>query len=88
MNPIDGLMLTRHFSEDGDWVEVVHAAPQATFSAEVLRAIRHGGRGLDVTLDRLGIGAILRIRARDRTLVYRIVEHDDERDTFTGVWPD
>jgi len=84
----DGLILRKHFEPGGEWLEVVHAEPVALFSAEVLRGVRVGKGGLDVSIDSVDVGAILRIRARNRTLIYRIVEHDDERDVFTGVWPD
>lgn len=84
----DGLILRKHFEPAGEWLEVVQAEPVAVFSAEVLRGIRAGKAGTDASIDRIDVGAILRIRARDRTLVYKIVEHDDEHDVFTGVWPD
>lgn len=88
MNPIDGLVLARHWERDTTWLEVVRAAPRVLFGADVLRGIRRGDGGHEVSIDRIGVGAILHIRARGRTLVYRLAEYDEKRDIFTGVWPD
>lgn len=88
MKLIDGLVLTRHFEGDDHWLEVEHAEPRAKFAAALLRRMRRGDTGWQVTLDGVGIGAILHIRARGRTLIYKLTEYDDERDVFTGIWPD
>lgn len=84
----DGLALARHWEQDATWLEVVHAAPRALFSGETLREIRRGEQGLELSIDQVDLGAILRIRARNRTLIYQMAEYDEKRDVFTGIWPD
>jgi hypothetical protein len=85
---MDGVVLTRHFENDDTWIEVEQAAPRATFATALLRGIRNGSQGLECTIDKIGIGAILRIRARNRTLVYELVSHDSGQAEYVGVWPD
>ena len=85
----DGLVLRKHFEGDESWLEIVAAEPRALFSAELLDIIAKGESApLGVTLDRAAIGGELRIRARGRSLVYRLVEQDFERDLYVGQWPD
>lgn len=88
MTLIDGVVMSRHYENSECWLEVQHAAPRATFAASLLRRMRTGETGLEFTLDRVALGAVLRIRARNRTLIYHLVEHDEVLDIFTGVWPD
>lgn len=83
-----GVVITRHFENDETWIEIKEAAPRATFATALLRGIRSGHQGLECTIDKIGIGAILKIRAKNRTLVYKLVEHDAKQGEYTGVWPD
>lgn len=85
--PADGLILRRHWEGGEDWLEIVHAEPEALFAGELLRGIRQGQEALGVTLTEPAVGGLLRIEARNRTVVYRLVEHK-EHDVFVGEWPD
>ncbi len=86
----NGLILRSHW-EPGSydpWVEVVHAAPRALFGGDLLRRC-HRGEALPFTeVDHVGVGGLVRINARDRRLVYRLVEHDELHDVYAGEWPD
>lgn len=83
-----GLILCQHYEGSEEWLEIVSAMPRALFSAELLHEVRTGRRSLDISLDRLEVGGLLRVRGRDRTVVYRLVEHNFELDYFIGEWPD
>jgi hypothetical protein len=83
-----GVVLRQHYEGTEEWLEIVSALPRALFSAELIREVRTGRRSLDISLDKPEIGGILRIKGRDRTLVYRLVEHNFELDYFVGEWPD
>jgi hypothetical protein len=84
----DGLVLASHWEAGGEpWLEVIHAEPRALFSGPLLRRVRRGEGFPFTTVDKVGIGGILRINARDRRLVYRIVEHLPY-DIYAGEWPD
>lgn len=83
----DGLVLRRHFEGGEDWLEIVHAEPEALFAGELLRGIRQGQEALGVTLTEAEVGGVLRIEARNRTVVYRLVAQK-EHDVFVGEWPD
>lgn len=85
--PADGLILRRHFEGFEDWLEIVHAEPEALFAGVHLRAIRQGHEALGVTLTKAEVGGVLRIVARNRTVVYRLVGQK-EHDLFVGEWPD
>lgn len=83
----DGLRLRRHYERTDEWLEILSADPQALFSGELLRSVRKGNAAPGVTLTKPEVGGVLRIEARNRTVVYRLVERD-ERDVFMGEWPD
>jgi hypothetical protein len=88
-SPHQGVVLRRHYEGSEDWLEIISAMPRAMFSAELLHMIRSGRGSLDVSLDKLEIGGLLRIRDHDdRVLVYRLVEHQFELDVWFGEWPD
>lgn len=85
----DGLILHGHWQPDGEaWIEVVHAEPRALFAGPLLRQVRMGHAFPFTEIDRVAIGGVLCIRARDRNLVYRLTEYDEQRDIYTGEWPD
>jgi hypothetical protein len=85
----DGLELRRRYEGEDIWLEVVRAEPRALFSAEILESLRYGGGMPEVSVDRpVAVGAVVRIRARNRHVVYRLTEHDFALDLYTGVWPD
>jgi hypothetical protein len=86
-SPGDGLVLRRHFEGDEDWLEIVHAEPQALFAGVHLRSIRQGREALGVSLSEAGVGGVLRIEARNRTVVYHLVAQKDDG-VFVGEWPD
>lgn len=83
-----GVVLRHHYEGSEEWLEIVSALPRAMFSAELLHEVRTGRGSLDITLDKAEVGGILRIKARDRILVYRLVEHNFQLDLFWGEWPD
>lgn len=83
-----GLVLRQHYEGTEEWLEIISAMPRALFSAELLHEVRTGRRSLDISLDKPEIGGLLRIRGRDRSVVYRLVEHNFELDYFVGEWPD
>lgn len=85
--PYDGVRLKRHYERTDEWLEILSAEPQAVFSGELLRGIRQGNTALGVTLTEVAVGGVLRIEARNRTVVYRLVEQK-EHDLFVGEWPD
>src|SRR5258707_15611036 len=85
--PPDGLIICKHYEGSEEWLEIVSAMPRAMFSAELLHEVRRGA-SLDISLDKLGIGGLLRIRGRDRTVLYRLVAHQFELDIWFGEWPD
>ena len=88
MSAINGITMTRHFENDDCWLVIEEAAPRVTFAASLLRRIRTGWSP-EFTLDQVPcIGAILRIRARNRTVIYQLTEYDQQHGTYTGVWPD
>jgi hypothetical protein len=88
MNTDGGITLRRHYEGTEDWLEIISAMPRAMFSAELLHQVRTGQGSLDVSLDKLEIGGLLRIKGRNRTLVYRLVEQNFPLDFFIGEWPD
>lgn len=83
-----GIVLRQHYEGTEEWLEIISAMPRALFSAELLHEVRTGRRSLDIMLDKPEIGGVLRIRGRDRTLVYVLTEHNFELDYFIGEWPD
>ena len=83
----DGLVLSQHYEGSDSWLEVVTAMPRAMFSRELLTMIRRGEGAPGVTLDQVDVGGILRIRARDRTLVYKLTGQT-EPGIYFGEWPD
>ena len=85
----DGLVLRRHWARDETWLEVMHARPRALFSGSLLRALRRGEGMPEVGINEpVAVGAVVRIRARNQMLVYRLVAHDEQWDVYTGEWPD
>ena len=85
----DGLILCSHWEPGGEvWLEVVHAEPTARFAGVLLRRTATGEARPFTETDRVEIGGIIRIWARDRNLVYRITGHDAVTDIYTGEWPD
>jgi len=63
---------------------VVEAAPRTLVSEEMLDQVRSGGGRPEVTLE----GDMLKVRARNRTLIYRIGEYLPERHAYVAEWPD
>lgn len=86
----DGLVLRTHWpSGTGEpELEIVMAEPLATFAGDLLRRVRRGEAFPFTECDLAAIGGIVRIRGRDRNLVYRLTSYDPVRDIFTGQWPD
>jgi hypothetical protein len=70
---------------DGDGIVVVQADPRVLIAGELHDLMREG-RGLHrcVTLD----GDLLRIRAKNRTVIYRVGEYIPERRAYFAEWPD
>ncbi len=83
----DGLLLRRHYEGTECWLEILEAAPRAMFSGELLRSARRGSGGPEVDVDYPGVGGIVRIKGRNRTVVYRLVA-EAPLDIFIGEWPD
>lgn len=82
------LILRSHWEPGGEyWLEILHAEPRALFSGELLRTIRRGEAQPCVEIDRVAIGGLIRIRARNRCLVYRLAYELDD-DLWAGEWPD
>jgi hypothetical protein len=82
------LMLCSHWEPGGEyWLEILHAEPRVLFGGDLLRLIRRGEAQPCVEVDKVGIGGLIRIRARNRYLVYRLTEHLPH-DTWAGEWPD
>lgn len=86
----DGLVLRSHWGPGGidPMLEVLHAAPEALFSGQLLRLVQRGEAQPFTELDRAEIGGVLKIYAEDRTLIYRLTAYDAKRDVYTGHWPD
>jgi hypothetical protein len=87
----DGLILRSHWQPGGEpWLEIIHAEPRALFSGVLLRKVRRGEASpfTEMSGGLVGIGSIVTIRARDRNVVYRLIEYDERRDVYTGEWPD
>jgi hypothetical protein len=61
-----------------------HADPRVLIADEVLAAWRQGDRHPALTLD----GDLVKIRARNRTVVYRLVEHVPQWRAWIAEWPD
>jgi hypothetical protein len=84
----DGVIVSRHYEGTESWLEIIAAEPRAMFSGELLQQVRSGQAGLDMSLDKLEIGGVLRIRGRNRSVLYRLVEENFQLDFFIGEWPD
>jgi hypothetical protein len=85
----EGLELCRHYeSGGGDWLEILRAEPRALFAGELLRQLRRGDGAPFTSVDRVGVGGLVCIRARNRNVVYRLTGHDPQWDVYTGEWPD
>ena len=69
-------------------LEIIVAEPRALFAASLLRKVHLGEAAPYAECDRVGIGGVVRIRARDRTLVYLLTEYSGHLDVYTGEWPD
>jgi hypothetical protein len=93
------VVLRAHYGADGqpESVEVLEAAPRVLISGQLLREM-HAGQQAGylpfAAVDKPEVGGVLRIHATNRTLVYRITEHEpviDGRampDAYVGEWPD
>lgn len=76
-------------------IRVVWAQPEACFTDELIADIIgcrwEPGRLVELDFaghDRLEPGVVLRIRAVNQHLVYRLVEHDEQMLSWLGRWPD
>lgn len=83
-----GVILRKHYEGSQQWLEIISALPEALFSGELLHEVRTGGGFPDITLDRLGTGGVLRIKGRDRVVVYVLTGHDEQLGIYFGRWPD
>ena len=84
----EGLILRTGWEPGGEpWMEVIQAEPRALFSGPLLCKVRRGEAFPFTEVDRVAIGGLIRIRARNRYLVYRLTEHLPY-DIWAGEWPD
>jgi hypothetical protein len=80
---------------DGGQIRVDHADPRILISAELLCGVEpyvspHVSPhvSLDTVSDRTLIGALLRIRGVNRTVIYQITEYLPRVNGYIGQWPD
>jgi hypothetical protein len=91
------MTLALRLDYDGDWfvtgigpdLHIDRADPRVRISGELLEQIRAGNYHPAVTLD----GDLLKIRAVNRTVIYRIgrqvdVHLEGQRGTYLAEWPD
>lgn len=86
--PDDQVILHRHHQLGNDYLELVEAPPRAYFAAELLVQIRQGKAMPEIYIDKVEVGGTLKIKARNRSAVYRLVEFVDSQKIFVGEWPD
>lgn len=79
--------------DEAMWVD--HADPRIMISAELIDMWARGELRPEVTLDRLNftrpnghVGAVIRIDAANRTLVYRLAEYLPSHFGYIAEWPD
>jgi hypothetical protein len=68
---------------DGDLV-IDRADPRITIAEELVSEWRQGNHHPTVSLD----GDLLRVQAKNRTVIYRLVEHVPEYHAWIAEWPD
>lgn len=89
----DGECIITRF-EDGS-VRIDHADPRILISAELVDEVARGEANPAATLDRLNftvpnghVGALLKIRAVNRHLIYRLADYLPSVHGYVGEWPD
>jgi hypothetical protein len=65
-------------------IHIDRADPRIQIADELLDEVRAGNHHPDVTLD----GDLLKVRAVNRTVIYRIGVHIPDRQGHTAEWPD
>ena len=87
-------VLTLSSRQEGD-LHIAHADPRVVFSAEVIGNVARGRTSPHVTLDRLNftipnghVGALLKIRAANRQVIYRLTEWVPSIRAYVGEWPE
>lgn len=86
------LVLSEH--EDGT-LTIDHADPRVTFSAEIIDEAAFGRAHRSVTITMLNytvpnghVGALLKIQAANRNVVYRLTEWLPVIRAYVGEWPE
>jgi len=89
--PSGVLVLSEH--EDGS-LTIDHADPHVTFSVEVIESAARGDTsqvtitGLNYTAHGGHVGALLKIQAANRNVVYRLTEWLPTIRAYIGEWPE
>jgi hypothetical protein len=77
---------------DGGQIRIDRADPRILISAELLRLLgtddQLQGVSLDLPVKKTFVGALLKIRAVDRTVIYAITEYVPSVNGYIGQWPD
>lgn len=80
--------------EDGTLL-IDRADPRVLISAEIIDEVASGRARPEATLDRLNftvpnghVGAALKIRAANRTVIYRLTDYLPSVHGYVGEWPD
>lgn len=84
-----------HCHEDNGTLIIDHADPRLVISAELIEAVASGHAHPDATITMLDytipgghVGALLKIRAANRQVVYRLTEWLPSIRAYIGEWPE
>lgn len=88
LSPDNDVILRRHWEGDSYWLDVVQAPPRAEFSETLLTGWDRSYAFPEIEVDKIEVGGTVKIRGRNRTVVYRLAECLAGGLVWRGEWPD